>query len=75
MALKRTILANNVGFRHVNIWSLHDFPVTKYNVILVAEISLNSERDIRPEQTRNRFLYSFKYTNTLNKIAPPPKKK
>ena len=50
MALKRTILANDVGFRHVKIWSLHDFPVNKYNVILVAEISLNSERDIRPEQ-------------------------
>ena len=50
MALKRTILANDVCFRHVNIWSLHDFPVNKYNVILVAEISLNSERDIRPKQ-------------------------
>ena len=61
MAFKRTILANDVGFRHVNIWSLHDFPVNKYNVILVAEISLNSERDIRPEQTHQiyRFLYFF----------------
>ena len=38
MALKITILDNDVGFRHVNIWSLHDIPVNKYNVILVAEI-------------------------------------
>ena len=50
MALNRTILANDVGFRHVNIWNLLDFPVNKYNVILVAEISLNSERDIKPKQ-------------------------
>ena len=59
MALKRTILANDVGFRHVNIWSLHDFPVNKYNVILVAEISLNSERDIRPEQTHKIYGIDF----------------
>ena len=67
MALKRTILANDVGFRHVNIWSLHDFPVNKYNVILVAEISLNSERDIRPKNTHKisiDFFISFISFNT-----------
>ena len=50
--MTRSVSWIEFGFQknHACQWSLHDFPVNKYNVILVAEISLNSERDIRPKQ-------------------------